>query len=332
MARLKAAVTHAAVVCAAIFAVTGASTFNAAAEDTVNVRFSWKMKGEYCQFYLAQEMGFFRDAGLNVRMGEGAGAPAALGALLQGQEDVVILQGIFAVSAIQKKMPIKIAALYIPKVGVAVISHPEKPVRVPKDMEGKSIAVAVGDTGTTYLSTFAAKNGLNYSNIKRIQIDAQTRAAVFLQHKVDMFTGFYTNDLPALEGATMQKFVTMNMAEHGLVIPGLAVIASDATIAKRGPVLGRYLAAVNRGIEATRKDEGAAVRALMKSWSNAPAQEVVAEQCRATIREMTTAPGHPTGWTDPNLITSTLDLLSTDENIGTPRPTNVFYTNDLLPK
>src|SRR5690349_703644 len=65
MARLKAAVTHAAVVCAAIFAVTGASTFNAAAEDTVNVRFSWKMKGEYCQFYLAQEMGFFRDAGLN---------------------------------------------------------------------------------------------------------------------------------------------------------------------------------------------------------------------------------------------------------------------------
>jgi len=215
---------------------------------------------------------------------------------------------------------------------VAVISHPDNPVRVPKDMEGKSIAVAVGDTGTTYLSTFAAKNGLNYSKIKRIQIDAQTRAAVFLQRKVDMFTGFLTNDLPALEGATMQKFTTMNMAEHGLVIPGLAVVASDATIAKRGPVLARYLAAVNRGIEATRKDEPAAVRALMKAWPTAPAQEVVAEQCRATIREMATTPGHSAGWTDPNLITSTLDLLKTDEDIGTPRPASVFYTNDLLPK
>ena len=93
------------------------------ASDDVNVRFSWKFKGEYAHMYLAQDMGFYKERNLNVRMGEGAGAPAALGALLQGQEDVVILPAIFAVSAIQKGMPVKIIALYHPKAPIVLISH-----------------------------------------------------------------------------------------------------------------------------------------------------------------------------------------------------------------
>ena len=74
------------------------STSAAWATDPVNVRFSWKLKGEYGHLYLAEEQGIYASKNLAVRMGEGAGAPAALGALLQGQEDVVVMPAIFAVS------------------------------------------------------------------------------------------------------------------------------------------------------------------------------------------------------------------------------------------
>jgi NitT/TauT family transport system substrate-binding protein len=332
MTLMKLALKRAAAVGVVALAVLIGFASAVRADDDVKIRFSWKLKGEYGPFYLAQEKGFYVANGLNVRMGEGAGAPAALGALLQGQEDAVVLQGIFAVSAIQKGMPIKIVALYIPRVGVVVISHNDNPVRAPKDMEGKSIAVAVGDTGTTYLSTFAAKNGVDYSKIKRVQIDAQSRATFFLQKRVDMFTGFLTNDLPALEKATNTKYPTINMAEYGLAIPGLAIVATDAAITKRGDVFKRYLAAVDKGIEATRQDKTAATQALMKSWSTSPSADVVETQVKATIDEMTRVPGRPAGWIDPNLITATLDLLKTDEDIGTPKPANLFFSNDLLPK
>ena len=52
----------------------------ALAQDNVNVRFSWKLKGEYGALYMAQEAGHYKKANLAVRLGEGAGAPAALGA------------------------------------------------------------------------------------------------------------------------------------------------------------------------------------------------------------------------------------------------------------
>jgi NitT/TauT family transport system substrate-binding protein len=330
MARMKLAFTAAICSAACVVLVCIATAANAA--DDVKVRFSWKLKGEYGHFYLAQEKGFYAANGLNVRMGEGAGAPAALGALLQGQEDAVVVQGIAAVSAIQKGMPVKIIALYIPKVGVVVISHDDNPVRVPKDMEGKSIATSVGETGTTYLSTFAAKNSIDDRAIKRVQVDMQSRAKMFLQKQVDMFTGFYTNDLPTLEKATNKKYPTLNMAEYGLVIPGLAIVASDAAIAKRGDVFKRYLAAVDKGIEATRQDRTAAAQALMKSWAVPPAADVVEVQIKATIDEMTRVPGKPIGWTEPNLITATLDLLKTEGDNGTPKPAEAFFTNDLLPK
>lgn len=314
----------------ALLATSLLLTSAAWAADEVNVRFSWKFKGEYAHLYLAQEKGFYAAKGLSVRMGEGAGAPAALGALLQGQEDVVIVPGIFAVSAIQKGMPIKIIALYHPKTPVVLASHPEKPITRPKDLEGKTVAHAVGETGTSYLSVFCAVNGVDCTKVKKVQMDAQSRVPQFLQKQVDAVSLYRSNDLPMLEARTGTKFVLLDLAKNGLAIPGLAAVSSDAIIAKKPDVLKRYLAAVNEGIEATRKDPKAAAAALGKSWQGGPAVEIVEAQVRATMDAIQTEPGKPIGWIDAKAISQSLDLLKSDEEIGTPKPVNVFLTNALL--
>lgn len=304
----------------------------ASANDEVKVRFSWKLKGEYGPFYMALDKGYFAENKLDVRLGEGAGAPAALAALLQGQEDVVVLPGIFAVSAIQKGMPIKLIATYHPKTPVVIISHPENPARTPKEMEGKSIAVSVGETGTTYLGTFAKQNGVDFDKIKRVQVDAQSRVNYFLQKQVDMVTVYRSNDLPLLEARVGKSFPMIDMAEKGLAIPGLAAVSSDAIIAKRGDVLKRFLDAVDKGVAATKKDTKGASAALLKVWSAAPKIELVEAQVKETVAAIEQIPGRPIGWTDPKLISSTLDLLKTDQNIGTPKPVEAFINNDLLPR
>ena len=316
---------------AGLLASVGPLATAASADDQINVRFSWKLKGEYGPLYLAQQNGLFTAQNLTVRMGEGAGAPAALGALLQGQEDVVILPGIFAISAIQKGMPIKLIAIYHARTPVVIISHPDKPVLKPKDMEGKSIVTSVGETGTTYLGTFAAQNNVDINKIERVQVDAQIRVNYFLQNKVDMVSVYRTNDLPSVEEKTGIKFPILDMAAYGLAIPGLAAVSSDAVIAKKGDALRRFLAGFDRGIEATRKDPVAAAQALQKAWNNPPSLAVIEAQVTGTVDAIQAQGGHPAGWMTAQQIKSSLDLLKTDEDIGTPRPPEVFFTNDLLP-
>lgn len=79
---------------AALVATTAIATLVAsqgAMAEEVKVRFSWKLKGEYGFFYLGEQKGIYKDAGVTLKLGEGAGSQAALGSLIQGQEDVVIL-------------------------------------------------------------------------------------------------------------------------------------------------------------------------------------------------------------------------------------------------
>jgi NitT/TauT family transport system substrate-binding protein len=313
-------------------AIAAALTLSSAAwaVDDVNVRFSWKLKGEYAHLYLAQEKGLYASSNLEVRMGEGAGAPAALGALLQGQEDVVIMPAIFAVSAIQKGMPVKIIALYQPKTPVVLISQPDKAVLKPKDLEGKTVAHSVGETGTSYLAVFCTVNHIDCTKVKKVQMDAQSRVPQFLQKQVDVVSVYKNNDLPVIEARVGTKFPTLDLAQNGLAIPGLAAVSSNATIAKKPDVLKRYLAAVNQGIEATKKDPKAATAAISKAWKGGPAPEVIEAQVRATMDTIENQPGKPLGWTAPQTVVQALELLKTDEAIGAPKPAETFFTNDLL--
>lgn len=314
----------------AALAAALASTSAAWAADDVNVRFSWKLKGEYAHLYLAQDKGLYAAKDLAVKMGEGAGAPAALGALLQGQEDVVVMPAIFAVSAIQKGMPVKIIALYQPKTPVVLISQPDKPVLKPKDLEGKTVAHSVGETGTSYLAVFCAVNQLDCSKVKKVQMDAQSRVPQFLQKQVDVVSVYKNNDLPMIEARVGTRFPVLDLAQNGLAIPGLAAVSSNAAIAKRPEVLKRYLAAVNEGIDATRKDPKSATAAIAKAWQGGPSADVIEAQVRATMEAIEQQPGKPTGWIDPKTIAQALELLKTDEAIGTPKPVETFFTNDLL--
>jgi NitT/TauT family transport system substrate-binding protein len=311
-------------------AALGALSLSALAQDNVNVRFSWKMKGEYGPFYMAQEDGQYAKEKLTVRMGEGAGAQAALGALLQGQEDVVILPAIFALTAISKGMPVKLIALYHPKTPIGIISFPDKPVKVPKDLEGKSIAHSVGETGTSYLDVFCKINGVDCSKINKVQVNAQSRMPQFLQKQVDLVSVYANNDLPLIEAQTKQKFVVLDMTQYGFAVPGLAAVTSDALIASKPDVLKRWLKATGQGVADMKKNNDAATKAMIKNWSGAPDSGVVATQVKVTADSIPVVSGKPIGWIDEKVVTDALDLLKSANEIDAPKPAATYYTNALL--
>ena len=300
------------------------------AQEQVNVRFSWKLKGEYAALYEAQEKGYYAKEGLNVRLGEGAGSPAALGALLQGQEDAVLLPAVFALTAISKGMPIKLIAMYHPVTPIALISWPDKPVKTPKDLEGKVIATAIGETGTSYLDSFCKKNGVDCSKVKRVQVDAQSRVPIFVQHKVDVVSVYQTNDLPVLQEKEGTKFVVLEMDKNGLAVPGMALVSSDATIAKKPDVLRKLLKAVGEGVVEMKKDPAEAANVLAKSWPGHPSLTAMTAQVKATADAIPGAAGKPVGWIDSKVVADALDLLKSTGEIDAPKPLDAYYTNALL--
>src|SRR4029079_18488904 len=105
-----------------------------------------------------------------------------------------------------------------------IISFPDKAVRTPKDLEGKSIAHSVGETGTSYLDAFCKANSVDCSKINKGQMNAQSRMPQFLQRQVDLFTVYMNNELPLIESQAKQKFALLDMSKYGFAGPGLGVV------------------------------------------------------------------------------------------------------------
>ncbi|BCH33468.1 ABC transporter substrate-binding protein [Mesorhizobium sp. L-8-10] len=300
------------------------------ATDTVKVRFSWKLKGEYSFFYLGKDEGIYAKHDIDVQLGEGAGAQAALGSLVQGNEDVVIVPAIFAISAIQKGMPVKIAALYQPSTPFAFISQPDKPVTTPKDMEGRSLAVSIGDTATSYLNVFCKINGIDCDKIKQVQIDPQSKIPQFMQGRIDLITVYTNVDLPLIEERSGTKFAVLDLPKYGLSVPGLAAVVSNKGLSDNADILKRFFAATNESIDFARKDPTAATKALMNAWGAAPSEALVRTTIVKTSASLSSPAGKPHGWTDEKTISDAQELILSTEEGALRKPSSDFYTNSLL--
>jgi NitT/TauT family transport system substrate-binding protein len=301
------------------------------AAETVNVRYSWKLKGEYAGFYIAKEQGLFTDRELDVHLGEGAGAAAALTGLLQGNEDVVVVPAVFALSAIAQGMPVKVIALYHPATPLGILSFSDAPVNRPADMQGKSIPHSPGDTVTSYLPVFCEINKIDCDTIQLVSVSTDARVSQFMTHRIDMLGTYLNVDAPALDAMVDEPLVRMELSDYGLVLPGLSLVTSTANIEQKPEVLKAFIAAVNEGIQASKDDPAAAAQALAANWPAPPAMDVLEQQIKATNDAIPVLADKPLGWVDEAELQKALDLLSASGELESELPVDQYYTNVLLP-
>lgn len=313
-----------------LFAAAMIAASGAHAQERFNVRFSWKLKGEYAPFYLARKNGLFAKEGLTVRLGEGAGSEAALGSLIQGNEDVVVIPGIYAISAISKGMPVKIISLIQPVAPGGIVSHPDKPIKTPEDLEGKSLATTVGDTTMDYLKVVCSKNQVDCGKIKFVMMNVQARLPQFMNRQVDGMSAYWDIDVPQLEFTSKQKFVVLDVSKYGEAVPGLSVVTSDAAIGREPDKLKRFLRAMNQGFDGAKTDVVAAANALRSEWVGAPAQELIETQVKLSNETFPSVNGRPRGWIDAGAVAAAASLLKDSGQISEARPADAYYTNSLL--
>jgi len=314
--------------CAAVMSLSVSAL---AAEEPLKVRFTWRIKGEYAPLYVAQDKGLFAKYGLAVTMAEGAGGQAAMGALVQGQEDVVVTPGVYALSTVSKGLAVKLIAVYHPATPFGLFSFAGKPVNSPKDLEGLKIATSF-DNFSNHLNAFCRKNNIDCDKITKIRVNIAMQQQMFVSHQVDAFGGYLNVDWPILKRATTEPLVAIDLAKYGFSVPGLSIATSNTVLEKRPEVLRKFLAAIAEATAITRADIPAATEILMKSWSVSPNRAVIQEQIESSIGATPVYPGRPTGWIDETVLSDALNMLLETKEIETKQPMDRYFTNALLPK
>jgi NitT/TauT family transport system substrate-binding protein len=313
---------------ALVLALTTAIPAFSAELIPASIRFSWKLKGEYAPFYAALEQGYYKEEGINMTLGEGAGAQAALAAVEQDRDTLTYAPGIFGLQAVSKGLSVRLVTLYHPAAPMVFISHPEKPVRKPKDLEGMKLGTSVGDTAGDFLQVFCNINGIDCSKIQTVSLSIPALIPAFVAKTIDVTSAYLTNDIPNMKDKGM-NFVMLNIPEFGLKVPGGALIAGEKTIRERPDLLRKIVAATNRGYEFSAREPLKAAQMLRKYWSTAPADKVVVDQINETTAIVPRYEGRPMGWIDTRLLQDALQQTKMAGKIDAVLPLEKYYTNDL---
>src|SRR6266404_8899485 len=298
--------------------------------EKLTVRFTWKLKGEYAPLYVALDKGYYKAEGLDVQLSEGNGAQNVLKALAAGNEKFGYGPAVAAAQAVSQGLPVKVVALYQTSAPMAVIAYPDTPLKAPKDIEGKRLAISVGETFGDMIRPFTRINNIDLGKVQLIQMDASARTSQFLTRKVDIMSVYLSNELPQIEKRAGVKLNVIKVTDFSLNVLGASMYVSNAFAEQKPDTVKRLLRATAKGYRDAMADPKEAAK-IMASHMAVPEQpDVLEQQVEATMLSTNAPPGKPIGWQADADWRATLDLLKETGDIDEVKPLNSYFTNAYL--
>lgn len=316
----------------AVLAIAGGPSGVAYAQgsEKITVRFTWKLKGEYAPLYVALDKGYYKAEGLDVALAEGNGAQNVLKALAAGNEKFGYGPGVAAAQAVTQGLPVKVVALYQTSAPMGVIAFPDTPLKGPKDLEGKRLAISVGETFGDMIRPFTRVNNVDLGKIQLVQMDASARTMQFLTRKIDVMSVYMSNELPQLEKRAGVQFNTINVTDFGLKVLGSSMYVSNEFAEKNPEIVKKVLAATAKGYRDAMADPKAAAK-IMAKYMQVPEQpDVLEKQVEATMVSTNAPAGKPLGWQADADWQANLNLLKETGAISEFKPLNAYFSNAYL--
>jgi NitT/TauT family transport system substrate-binding protein len=322
---------------AAAIGFSSLATPPAQAETKLKMVLNWKYQGPQGWFFLAQDRGYFKEAGLDVIMDQGNGSGAGVPLVANGTYDVAFGDINALIELAAKKpddAPIAVYVMYNrPPFTIAVKA--DSPIKSPKDLEGKTLGGAANDGALKLFPAFCKLAKIDCTKINITNMQPNLREQMLMQGQVDGVFG-YVNTIrfsAKLLGVDDSKIRYINYGDYGMDLYSNAIIVSKK-LAKENPAAVKGLiAAINKGLKDALKDPDAAVAAVAK---REPLIKIPVERERfdATIKDEM---NHPEiakiglGAVDMNRLKRSIDILVDADKLPRTPAVSEIFTPDFLP-
>ena len=298
--------------------------------EKLTVRSTWKLKGEYAPLYVALEKGYYNAEGLDVQLSEGNGAQNVLKALAAGNEKFGYGPAVAAARATSQGLPVKVVALYQTSAPMAVIAFPDTPLKGPKDLEGKRLAISVGETFGDMIRPFVRINNVDLGKIQLIQMDASARTTQFLTRKVDVMSVYLSNELPQIEKRAGVKFNVVKVTDFGFNVLGSSMYVSNAFAEQKPDTVKKLLLATAKGYRDAMANPRDAAKIMARHMVVPEQPDVLEQQVEATMVTTNAPAGQPIGWQAEADWRANLELLKETGDIVEVKPLNSYFSNAYL--
>lgn len=324
--RMKIALLSAAVLGCATLASPAALAL-----DHMKMTFNWLADTGFVPFLLADELGYYKDAGIEMEFEQGRGSTTTAKIIGQGGADIGYADSPAAINVASKGAPIKIIAVINQASSYGVVTLADSPINGPKDLEGKKIAVCPGCAMVPLLDAMIAGQGLDASKIDIISVDEAAFKGLLTDKKVDAVSQDPQTIMVPLELAGV-KTKNFYFRDNGVAIVSFGLIANDDKLKANPDLYKRFVAASLKGLAASIKDPEAGIDALRKRYpDSAPRETSLLSFTKYDIPSFCITGAKTLGNPPADAWTTTYDIMTKSMGLPTDRPITDYYTLDFIP-
>jgi len=309
----------------------------ARAATPATLRMDWALSGYQLPFYWAKEKGYYDEAGIDLTIKDGAGSAKSAQLVSSGEDTFGLVDATVTVNSIAKGMQIKSIMMVVQEGGSAIVSWAAKPIKMPADMAGRSLATTADQK--PLIELLCTVNKVPVDQVQMRIVSMQARNTVFYQHQVDGFVsvviGSPMDMIVAAKEGRGDPIYLMPFSDFGIRTMATGAVARDDTIAQK-PALVRAFTRASCKAMAEIADEKLADEAtdIGMALSGAPAnrRESVKLQWLTTLPRLRTqySKDKPLGWTSTEDWNACIDLLLKTEQISAAIPADSVYTNAFI--
>lgn len=235
---------------------------------------------QFAPFYVAQERGYFRDAGLDVMFRYGLESDL-LKLVGVNELQFMIGSGEEVILGRSQGLPVRYVMRWYRKFPVVLFAKTSQGIAAPADLVGKQVGLP-GLFGASYVGWEAIVygSGLDATRV-RLQSIGFTQASAISQNQVDAAIDYVANGPVQLRLAGEQ--VTVIPVSDFVDLPSNGIITNEKTIAERPELVQALVDALMRGLADTLADPDAAFEISLRAVPEAGGSQ--AQVSRAVFDE-----------------------------------------------
>jgi putative riboflavin transport system substrate-binding protein len=218
-----------------------------ASGNSLTVGLTYVPNIQFAPFYVAQSLGYYKAAGLDVTLRHHGANEDEFGALVSGKENLIFAGGDETLQARAQGQDIVYVAEIFTKYPVALIVPSDSPIQKVSDLKGRSIGIP-GKFGATWIGLLAllSSAGLKQEDVN-IQTVGFTQVQALVTKKVDAVMGYLNNEPIQIQKQGMAVRTFDVASAQPLISNGVAALRS--TLSAHPDQVKAFIGATLRAVD-----------------------------------------------------------------------------------
>ena len=272
-----------------------ASFTSANAQTKVTMHLDFLVNGYHAPFYLAKEKGWYKEAGLDVTIVPGKGTADSIKTVGTNNAEFGFPDFGALAKSVSEGIPITAVAAFVHDTPAGIVSFADKPVKTPKDLEGKTLSVAPFGATAIMLPAFTKLAGVDMSKVKTITYNFGAMVPSFLSGQVDATIGYYFGEYLAAKNESKNRpVIFLRLADFGIKTYANGIIVNNAFMEKNPKAVEGFVKASLRALDYTFSHIDEAIAATAKNTETP--SSTLKEQLTLAIEMMNTPEAKSAGY------------------------------------